>query len=139
MIYYVLVQILVLLNGLRIKCLPNFPSSSNHLLILSYGMQIYHNWSSHTISPSQPGYIVNVMSRLGIDTSSSTSFPTSPMPLTDMQDPDSTNPIATKNLYANSWFHIICINTITPRPIVFCSLSLCFYDQSSLTPVGFML
>ena len=85
------------------------------------GMQIYYNRSSHTISQSQPGYIVNLMSRFGIDTSLSTTFPTSPMSRTDIRSiTSSTNPIATKNLYANSWFHIIFINKITPRPIVFC-------------------
>jgi len=34
------------------------------------GMQIYHNRSSRTICLSQPGYIVNLMSRFGIDISS---------------------------------------------------------------------
>ena len=43
------------------------------------GMQISHNISARTISLSQPGYIVNLMTRFGIDTTSSTSFPTTPM------------------------------------------------------------
>ena len=50
-------------------------------------MQISHNISARTISLSQPGYIVNLMTRFGIDTTSSTSFPTTPMSQLDMQDP----------------------------------------------------
>ena len=50
-------------------------------------MQLSHNMSSRTISLSQPGYIVNLMLCFGIDTSYSTSFPTSPMSQLDMQVP----------------------------------------------------
>ena len=50
-------------------------------------MQFSHNISSRTISLSQPGYIVNLMTRFGVDTSSTTSFLTSPMTQLDMQDP----------------------------------------------------
>ena len=91
----------------------------------SLGMQLSHNISSRTISLTQPGYLINLMTRFGIDTSSSTTFPASPMSQLDLQDPLPVplTPSQQKN-YAISWFHIISIDSIPSRSILFGQLSL---------------
>jgi hypothetical protein len=51
------------------------------------GMQISRNRPSKTLSLSQPGYILNLMSRFNIDTTTTIHYPNSPMSSSDMIDP----------------------------------------------------
>ena len=97
-------------------------------------MQFSHNMSSRTISLSQPGYIVNSMTRLiwfDFDTSSKISFPTSPMYQLYMQDP---LPVPLTPSQQNDYMQIvgsvlfIFIDSIPSRPILFGQLSFPIYE-----------
>ena len=87
MIYYVWALTLKLSTGLRNNYLPISLLLSNHQSILSWVGKFPIIYLLRTMSISQPGYIVNIMTRFGINTTSSTSFPTTPMSQLDMQDP----------------------------------------------------
>jgi len=76
-----------IIDWFRLQLSDKFTVTMKSTVDSFLGMHITRYLLSKRICLSQPGYIISLMSRFGIDTTSSIHFPTALMSLLDMQNP----------------------------------------------------